>query len=174
MDLMTNYDIYFVGKKEGIHQFSYEVGESFFQMFEDSSMGDAHLSVAVEMEKKPNLLSFSFEIKGQVELVCDRCLDSFRHPIEVVDMMYVKLADKEEEIDEHMISVSRNAEKVNLAKWIYETIVLQVPIRKVHPDDENGNPSCNSEMLEKLYIFEHNNSKESDSRWDKLRELYNK
>ena len=56
--------------------------------------------------------------------------------------------------------------------FIYETICLALPHRIVHPDDENGNSTCNPEVLKKLESMSQTEKpQEIDERWAALKDL---
>jgi uncharacterized metal-binding protein YceD (DUF177 family) len=94
-------------------------------------------------------------------MVCDNCLETFLSPILLTAKQFVKLGNNYEELDDTTVSIPRNSEKINIAQWIFETIALSIPIRKVHPLDKNGNPTCNPEMLQKIKNLSHKNQIES-------------
>jgi hypothetical protein len=48
---------------------------------------------------------------------------------------------------------------------------LAVPIKKIHPDDKNGNTTCNPEMIEKLNNYIIREGEENSSVWNDLRKL---
>jgi uncharacterized metal-binding protein YceD (DUF177 family) len=58
---------------------------------------------------------------------------------------------------------------------LYEAIELALPTQLIHPDDENGKPTCNSEMLQKLAELtpkeKEQNTTETDPRWEALKKL---
>ena len=63
---------------------------------------------------------------------------------------------------------------VNISQYVYEMIVLAVPLKKVHPGVEDGTlKSATLEKLEKLHPKEvkENKNKETDPRWDSLKKL---
>ena len=66
--------------------------------------------------------------------------------------------------------------EVDIAQYIYEMIVLSVPLRRVHPGVKDG--TLESEALKKLNelavkdIKKENKKEENiDPRWDKLKQL---
>jgi uncharacterized protein len=80
------------------------------------------------------------------------------------------------DIDDTMV-LSRSEDKIELAKHFYDYILLNMPIQRVHPEDEDGESTCDPEMIEKIEKYEagenESESKETDPRWDKLKGLYN-
>ena len=68
-------------------------------------------------------------------------------------------------------------DSINLAPWMYEYVVVAMPMQCVHPDDEEGNPTCDPEMLKYLVDEDEAQSEEdepiNDPRWDILKEINN-
>ena len=67
---------------------------------------------------------------------------------------------------------------INIAFPLYEAVVLQVPLRKVHPEDKNGHPTCDPEVIR--YLNENqgdanaqdsSDDDEGKSVWDELKKL---
>jgi uncharacterized protein len=67
-------------------------------------------------------------------------------------------------VDEH---------ELDMKQYFYEYILLALPIKRVHPDDKNGNSTCDPEMLKKLKEHIISEEVESDPRWDELKKLIN-
>ena len=47
----------------------------------------------------------------------------------------------------------------------------QLPIQKVHPDDENGKSTCDPDMLKKIREHMVIDENITDPRWDELKNL---
>ncbi|MCD6365990.1 MAG: DUF177 domain-containing protein [Bacteroidales bacterium] len=173
MNPISKYDVYFGGKQNGFYSFTYDLGNDFFTLFPNLPVREGSLTAHLELEKKSNLLILDFKITGRLIFVCDNCLESFSSSVSLTAKQFVKLDDNYEELDDTTISIPRNSEKINIAQWVFEAIALSIPIRKVHPLDKNGNPTCNPEMLQKIETLSHKNQIEKDPRWDKLTALLN-
>jgi uncharacterized metal-binding protein YceD (DUF177 family) len=116
------------------------------------------------------------KIKGKVELQCDRCLENYRQKIKQKTDFFVKFGEKEFEEGENVIWILPEENHLNLAQLIYEYVILSIPLRHVHPKNENGERECNKEMLNKLknYMVSQNDEEVStDPRWDALKKLGN-
>ena len=64
--------------------------------------------------------------------------------------------------------------EVNIQQYIYESIILAVPIKKIHPGVEDG--TLQSEILDKLEELrpggnQEEKDNETDPRWDNLKKL---
>jgi uncharacterized metal-binding protein YceD (DUF177 family) len=63
------------------------------------------------------------------------------------------------------------AHEIDLAPFLYEYIHLLLPVRRVHPDERNGQSGCNPEVLKKLEeLAPHPHL---DPRWETLNRLKN-
>jgi uncharacterized metal-binding protein YceD (DUF177 family) len=177
MTKLKQYIIYFTGLKEGSHDFRFEIDKSLFLEFGEDEITDAQVVIDAVLIKKSNHLAFTFEIEGNVSTTCDRCLGSLNLEISDSQNLYVNFGEVTSDVtdvDDTMI-LARSEDKIDLAKHFYDYLVLNLPLKKIHPDDENGNSTCDEEMLKKLdeYQSQETNDEETDPRWDKLKNLLN-
>ena len=174
MNYLSNYTIQFSGLSEGVHFFDFSADSLFFACFEESEIKEGNVRIKVELEKRSTYLKMNFELEGDVELICDRCLENYFQPIQGNYPMIVKFTDEFTEDSDEIIYLPQGDPQVNVAKLIYEFIVVSVPVRHVHPDDEDGNSLCDPEMLQKieeLEIRDTEKNKISDPRWDDLKKI---
>lgn len=173
MKELTKYRIVYQGLAEGKHEFDFDVDDMFFEALEYSDIKKGKLKAEVILNKKPTFLELDFHIDGFVELMCDRCLEDYNQPIDFEGKLYVKFTDKDIEFDEDVICLSPSENELDISHYIYESINLSIPLKRVHPDDENGDVTCNPEMLEKLnnYKPEEPAAETIDPRWEDLRKL---
>ena len=104
------------------------------------------------MTKQASLLTLDFTMKGDVEVACDRCLGEFRMPVDYQGTVQVKFAEDTPESDGDIIWLHPVEGELNLAQYIYESIILSLPYQRIHPLDKNGNPTCDPEMLKRFRI----------------------
>ena len=78
-----------------------------------------------------------------------------------------------ESSDPDIITLPADEQELDLKQHIYEYILLSIPIKRVHPDDEFGNSTCDPFMLKKLEEFIIDQENEIDPRWDELKKLMN-
>jgi uncharacterized protein len=175
MNWLSQYLIKFSGLSEGMHLFDFSADKRFFAEFEESDIEEGNVSIQVELEKRSTYLRLIFNISGEVELVCDRCLEKYLQPIQSQYPMLVKFSDAEMDDTDEVINLHHGDHQVSVGKLIYEYIVLSIPLRHVHPDDEEGNSLCDNEMLRKIdeyRIHGVENSKDTfDPRWNDLRKI---
>jgi DUF177 domain-containing protein len=168
----SDYIIHFKGLGFGKHEFNYAIHDEFFALFENSEIEKGSVKVEFILDKKSNFMEFIFNMSGTVGIPCDRCLDNYNQPIDYKGKIIVKFGEERNEISDEMIVLSKDDFEIDLKDYIYELIFLNIPLRKVHPDDEDGNSTCNQEMLNKLekYTYQEESNK-IDSRWSKLNDL---
>ena len=154
------------GLSLGEHYYDFVVREAFFEQFAFQGIHHGELKLSLNIEKESGLMIFLFHFDGSLQLICDRCLDEYTQPLQDNFRLIVKYGEKEEEISEELITIPFEESHLDIEQYVYEFIQLMVPMKRVHPDDENGNTTCNIEMLKKLETFE---KIETDPRWDALK-----
>jgi uncharacterized metal-binding protein YceD (DUF177 family) len=174
---LDQYIIHFGGLKDGIHNYQFEVDDRFFGEFELSEVRAGKFKINVLLDKKPRLMVLKFEIDGIADLICDRCLDVLHLPVSFTGDLYVKYGQETLERIDEILVLSYSENEINISQFIYESINLSIPLKRIHPDDENGNPKCNNDMLKiisKMSVTEeHKNNKDFDPRWKELQKLVN-
>ena len=168
------YAIPFVGLKVEQHRFDYKIDNSFFELFDFNEFNNADVSVDLELTKKANMLELEFEFTGHVNVNCDLTLDPYNQQISNHLSLVVKFGDDYNNDNEELLILPHSDYEVEIQQYIYEGIILGLPVKRVHPGVEDG--SIKSEILEKLNELQpEQNAKQEDTdpRWDKLKELLN-
>ena len=173
MKELRAYSIPFVGLKQGVHYFEYEIGKDFLEHFPYSPIHDADLQVKLAFNKKEDFLVLNFHLEGTVNVECDRCTEPFDLPIKGENQMIVKFddsANRGEEVD--IIFISRAESEFNVAQLIYEFMNLALPMQKTHPD-VGGKSTCNKKIINILrgHDGSKNDDDDIDPRWDALNKL---
>jgi uncharacterized metal-binding protein YceD (DUF177 family) len=138
------------GLGEGDHNFSFELNKQFFALFEHSQISEGEVLAEVVLEKKPGVFSLHFTLNGQVEVVCDRCLERFMTHVSTSQSIFVKTGETREEVDDDVLIIGKDDHEIGIAQYLYEFIILALPYQRIHPDDAEGHSTCNTEMLKKL------------------------
>jgi uncharacterized metal-binding protein YceD (DUF177 family) len=166
------YKIQFVGLAAGKHEYDFKVMDSFFEGLEYSEIKKGNIRIDMTLLKQSAMMSLEFKISGTVKVPCDLCTEEFDMPITGDYKLIVKVggSDTANE-DDDIIMIAANEHELDLAQYIYEYIVLSLPIKRVHPDDEDGNSTCDPEMIEKVkkYLTDDPGDDKSDPRWDGLK-----
>ncbi|MCZ8229036.1 DUF177 domain-containing protein [Flavobacterium sp.] len=183
MNKRKEFIIPFVGLKLGKHQFEYQINNSFFEIFDFSEFEKSNIKVNVVLEKKANLLELDFKHKGTVQVPCDLTGEEFDLPIKGKIKLIVRFGEMFNNDNDELLILPFGEFEVDIAQYIYEMIVLSIPLKRVHPGVKDG--TLQSEALEKLKIMtakkevkeknkentQQENQDNIDPRWDKLKQL---
>jgi len=161
----------FSGLKEGIHNFNFDIGKKFFESFEYDDFIDVDILTKLKLEKKINMLNLDFFFSGKVKVPCDLTMEPFYIDIKTDYSIVVKFAENKHSTDDKIIFLSTGTSNIDISTTIFETIVLEVPQKRVHPGIKDG--SLKSEILDKLEDLKPKELflNKRDPRWDKLKEL---
>ncbi len=170
------YDIQYKGLKEGRHEFVFQISKAFFQMFPESEIQEGNVQVDIELIKRSTGLEVTFISAGEVQVECDRCLDPCMQSIDAENKMFFEFKHESREVTDELVYLAESEDVLDLSSYIYEFILLALPLQRVHDEDEDGNSLCNKEMLARLQNNMHVTNEDDeivDPRWDKLRGLIN-
>lgn len=174
----------------GAHNFEYHLDKQFFANMENSDIHGADLDVKLTVVYNGEFYDLDFVITGEVTLICDRCLDDLHYPIDAAYHIVVKYGEDYNDDNDEVLEIPVGDAYLNVAYMIYDTVVLAIPIKHVHPQGK-----CNRQMsamlkkhrattgdedaeLENELIDEIDSLDDSapaeapaDPRWDALRKL---
>jgi len=134
--------------------FEFDLDDAYFKKIDSPEVQVGNIKAKVSVHKKINIYELKFQIDGIITVPCDRCLDDMEQSIHYKETLQVKFGDKFSEEDEIVI-VPEVDGGINIAWFLYEFIVLNIPIKHVHPTGE-----CNKNMVVKLK--KHITHKKSD------------
>lgn len=168
---LERYKIDLKALTEDITPLEWQLDNRFFHSLEDAQVQNGSLHVSGSIRKAVGFFELLLHTEGTVQVPCDRCLDMMDQPIEADLRLVVKLGPEYQEEDD-IITVDENEGVLQTAWFIYESIVLAVPIQHVHQPGE-----CNDAMMRVLE--EHSAARSSDAdaeenidpRWSALKNL---
>ena len=179
MNKTKEFLIPFIGLKPGKHHFEYQINKSFFEIFDYHEFNNSNIKVNVVLEKKSTMLEVTFKHKGTVNVPCDMTNEEFDLPIKGSMKLIVRFGEVFNNDNEELLILPHGEFQVDISQYIYEMIVLSVPLRRIHPGIKDG--SLKTEALTKLKELtikeqKKENKKEQkeeniDPRWDKLKQL---
>ncbi len=152
--------------------YSYTLTKDYFQAIENSEINNGNIDVQLNIIRQSDYFVFEFNLFGSVFIECTRCLDDMEQPINYSETIKVKLSDNSSD-DEEIITVLEQDGIINVAWYLYEFIIINIPLVHTHNIGE-----CNKEIMSKLdnYITQNeeiNNKEESiDPRWAKLKNIF--
>jgi uncharacterized metal-binding protein YceD (DUF177 family) len=174
---LAAYTIPFVGLKLGKHQFEYDIDNEFFEHFEYDDLNSSNVKIDLLLEKKTTMMELTFKASGSVNVNCDLTNEPYDQPIDGSLFLVIKFGEEFNDENEDLLILPHGEYEVNVQQYIYELIVLSIPLKRVHPGVEDG--TLDSEVLDKLEELSINNNEnkndedEIDPRWDKLKNLLN-
>lgn len=133
----------------GNTKYSWQVGKAFFDSFENSEILDAALSAEVSVEKSGKYLGIDCLVKGQVTVLCDRCLEELQLPVEENILLSVKYGEDDAadqmEGEREIYWIPRDSAELDMSQVIYDYVCLSLPMQRHHADGE-----CNPETVKYL------------------------
>jgi uncharacterized metal-binding protein YceD (DUF177 family) len=175
MKPLKEFTIPFVGLKVGTHHFNFKIEQTFFDYFEYEDFNDVNVNVDVELIKNTTLLDLHFKISGTVNINCDVTNEPYNQAIENDFDLVVNFGEEYNDDNIDILVLPHGAYEINIQQYIYELIVLAVPIKRVHPGVEDG--TLRSDILEKLNELspklneEKEKNEDIDPRWNTLKKL---
>jgi uncharacterized metal-binding protein YceD (DUF177 family) len=109
------------------------------------------------------LLNFTFHIYGTVNLTCDRSLDQFDYKIDTTQTLHVRFGEEELELDENVLQIKHDAQKINVAQHLFDFIGLAIPMKKLHPRFEQEEEDLIKDADENILIYSSSTAPEKDS-----------
>ena len=175
MKALKSYTIPFVGLKDGMHHFDFQIDYTFFQHFEYDEFNAIDVKIDLEFEKKSTLLELYFSANGTVNVNCDITNEPYNQTINDDFKLVVKFGNEYNDDNEDILIIAHGEYEINVAQYIYELIILAVPIKRIHPGIEDG--TLQSDILSKLEELspseDHKvkSSEDIDPRWNNLKKL---
>ena len=159
------------GLQEGSTTLEFQITDAFFEAIEAPEIKRGTLDLSLDINRKADFFELTFDIKGEVTVPCNLCLDDMLQPIVCSERLAAKFGDEYSE-DDDLVTVPEDEGILDVAWFVYEFIVLNIPIRHVHAPGK-----CNPVMMKVLDGLSTSRSGEADEeqsvdpRWDALRKL---
>lgn len=169
--MSKRYVLKFSGLANGIHEFEYTIDEKLFKEFDCEEVLGADLSMKVNLDKSEKQLKLEFHIHGVLQVICDRCGEEMDLNMDFNKTLYVEFGEQFEEQDVDLFVIPFNEYSLDLAPFVYEYVTLEKPMRCVHGETQGNTQLCNKEIIEMLEKPIEEVEKETDSRWDALKNL---
>lgn len=160
----------FEGLKLGKHNYNFLVDNTFFKVLEYSEIQEGRVVIDAVFTKSERLMEMDLNFKGEVIIPCDLCGENLVQEISFDETVVIKTGDTEDE-DEGIIILGSEETEVNISHYLYESISLSLPSRRVHPQVD-GKPRCDKALLTKLNPEKgDDDDDEIDPRWAALKKL---
>ena len=172
------FEIAWQGLKPGIHTYVYDIDDRFMQdRGVDESLTGWQAKVTLVFDKHEGFFMLHFDVDGKITVPCDRCGDDFGLRLWDEFNLVIKLTgddavDIEDEDD--VIFIPRSETVIDISSWIYEFLMLSVPLQRIHPDNDDESSGCNPQALALLDKLSESHEKTKNPLWKGLDKLKGK
>jgi len=158
MAKFDEYNIPLKGLKADSQDFEFNLDNQYFKKIDSPEVQQGNVKAKVTVVKKTTLFELSFYLDGVIQIHCNRCLDDMNQPIQYKEKLQVKFGENFSE-EGDIVIVPESDGAINIAWFLYEFIVLNIPIKHVHAPGE-----CNKTMVSKLkkHITRQKNADDDD------------
>lgn len=118
---------------EGVHHFEYHLDKQFFTNMENADIRDADITVGFDVDHHAGVYNLAFHLTGRLTVLCDRCLDELPLDIDTDYNVTVKYGEDYNDESDSLLVIPESDNYLNVAYMIYDTAVLAIPPRHVHP-----------------------------------------
>lgn len=176
MEELKEFTIPFIGLKLGEHQFNFEITNTFFAHFGYEEFNHSMIKLDVLLDKKTTLLDITLGFEGNIGVNCDITNEPYDQQISGEYKFVVKFGEEFNDENDDLLILPHGSYEVNIQQYAYESMVLAVPARRIHPGVVDG--SLKSDILEKLKELSPKidanklpEGDDTDPRWDELKKL---
>lgn len=189
MGKYSQYKIDLRNLPDSVTTYSYELDQKFFDAIDQEEVRKGFVKVELSVRETIAAFEFNFHSIGTIQIPCDRCLDEMNQEIDTHNRLIVKLGEEYSEESDEIVTIPEDEGAINIAWYLYEFIVLNIPMKHVH---ESG--KCNKMMTSKyrkhqaVKVSEDDESEDdldddedidssddspqdTDPRWDELKKL---
>ena len=124
--------------EQGKHHYVFHLDDAYFKAQEKSEITGGAVDVEADLTLYESDYSLHLKAKGEVKLICDRCLGEMSYAVDAEDDIYPDESDE----------ANSNPNVLDLGWLAYETITINLPLVHSHPDGE-----CMPEMQKLLQTF---------------------
>lgn len=167
------FEIAWQGLKTGPNTYMYELDDRFMEAHgAGAEFRNWDAKVTLVFDKHENFFMLNFDIDGKVTVPCDRCGDDFVLRLWDEFDLVVKLTggdeDEKPEDEDDVVFIPRSETVIDMSGWLYEFVMLSVPLQHIHPEGPDGKAGCNAEALRLLDQMGEQEAQVSNPLWKGL------
>lgn len=168
MGKFTEYKLMLKSLPEGKHSFEYHLDKQFFINMENADVRDADVKVLLDVDHRGDAYMLAFRLTGTLTVLCDRCLDELPLDIDTTYALTVKYGEEYNDDSDTLLVIPESDNYLNVAYMLYDTAVLAIPPRHVHPQGK-----CNRAMsaLNKKYGVRNADDEDAELERDLIDEM---
>lgn len=142
----SQYKVQLASKADGKYEQDFVCDTEFFKNMENADIISSDVAVHLDLVKKNEAYDFTFTFKGNLQIPCDRCLDPLDHEVDTTYHITVKYGESYDDVSDDLLVIPESDAYLNVAYMLYDTILLTIPLRHVHPLGK-----CNRAMAAALH-----------------------
>ena len=166
MRSLSEYIIKFGGLKQGIHFFEFHVDNVFFEEFDCFEFEKSSFNIDLNFKKQSTMMVLTFNFTGTITVPCDRCLDNVDVDVDGEEKLIAKFGNEVYNETDEILVLPEQEHELNVAKYIYEFIHLNLPHKRVHFEG-----LCNQGVIDELEKIEQKKAIDNDPRWSILKDI---
>ena len=133
MGKFTAYKVQLASLPEGKFEQDFVCDTTFFRNMENTEVVNSDVAVHLDLEHRRGLYDLKFTFKGLVQVPCDRCLDPIDIEVDTTYDIKVEYGDSYDDASDDLLIIPSSNPYLNVAYMLYDTILLTIPMRHVHP-----------------------------------------
>ena len=157
MGKFDKYKIDLKGMQADLVTYEFVLDNLYFSHIDAPEIQKGKVNVALTVKRTSRAFELNFQTDGVVWVPCDRCLDEMELSVSSTDKLMVKFGQTYAEEGDNLIIIPEEEGEINVAWFIYEFVVLTIPMKHVHAPGK-----CNKAMTSKLNKHLRTNSNDED------------
>ncbi|MGN1246589.1 MAG: YceD family protein [Muribaculaceae bacterium] len=117
----------------------------FFREMECTDVLSAAVDATVDVKRSGDIYELCITVAGELGIPCDRCLEQMSHRVDAEYRVSVKYGEEYSDDADNVIVIAESSNTMDVAGLIFDTIMLTIPIKHVHPEGE-----CDAAMQAQL------------------------
>ncbi len=161
----------------GLQTISFPITSDFFESLGGGEILSGDCTATLEINRVHSTLQMNVGIEGSVMVECDRCLEEVEIAVKYNGTLVVKFSSEVENIEyildnknEDTIIANPLVGELDLREYLYDSIILSLPLQRSHPLDAEEGEGCNPEMLSRFGVLDLSTNEwdddEDDDEWD--------
>ena len=169
---MNDFTIKLGALTNGVNSFSFDIKDQFFEAFTLSDVEHTDIIATALLDKNGDKLGLKLIIDGKINnQLCDICTEELSIDITAETDVVLEITDEYLDSTDEIFYIKKSENSLNLKQLIFEIIILNVPKKRQHPFNKEGNSTCNEEMIDLVNKYTKAEEKSSDPRWDALKNI---
>ena len=114
---MAKFSLYNIPLKnlsQGKHTYEYELDRKFFEAIDGDEVKKGNVKVMLTIKKTSSTYEFNFDLKGLVQVPCNRCLDDLDQEIDSQNRLIVKLGKEYSEESDEVVIIPEDEGEINI------------------------------------------------------------